>query len=210
MSRASSVAGRPWRGPALAAALLGGLAACSTGSPPRDAFYRLDIPEPARLAAPVLPGVVEVSRFGAEGLTGDRAMLYSYRDRPEQLLRYDYRYWTEPPPILLQDGLVRLLRDVGAADQVVTADLRVPPDYVVEGRLRRFEQVAGTPPGVVVVIDMGVVRTHGNQLILLDSYRSEKTAASEQTSDVVTAYQAALGEVFGRLVADLSRLPKTP
>lgn len=185
------------------------LGGCSSPPPP-DTFYRLQPLTPATLPRPVLPGVVEVTRFGADGLTGDRALLYSYRDKPDQLLRYSYHLWTEAPPTLLRDQLVEMLRRARAADRVVTADLRVPPDYVVEGRLRRFEQLAGSPPGVVVTMDLGVVQVHGNQLLMLNTYHVEKPATSEQPADAVVAFQAAVDEAFTHFLHDLRHLSLQP
>jgi cholesterol transport system auxiliary component len=189
----------------LALGLLLLLGACVGGSSPADIYYRLDVPAPAVVASPLLPGVVEVGRFAAEGLAGERSLLYSYRDKPDQLLRYGYHLWVEPPPVLLQNQLVRLLRDVHAAPTVVTADLRVPPDFLIEGRLRRFEQIAGAPLSVVVDLDLGVVRLHGGDLVLLGNYRTEKLMTGDQPADAVRAYQAAVGDIFGRFLADLAQ-----
>lgn len=181
--------------------LLGG---CFGGTGPSDQFYRLDVPMPAALPSPVLSGVVEVGRFAAEGLTGERALLYSYRDKPDQLSRYGYHLWVDPPPVLLQNQLVRILRETRAASTVVTADLRVPPDVLIEGHLRRFEQIAGGSPAVVVEMDLGVVRLRGGELLQLRTYRVEKSMAGEQPAEAVTAFQAAVGEVFARFLGDLA------
>lgn len=184
------------------------LGACFGGTAPSDNFYRLEVPAPAVLPSSPLPGVVEVGRFAAEGLTGERALLYSYRDKPDQVLRYGYQLWVEPPPVLLQNQLVRVLRETHAAPTVVTADLRVPPEFLIEGRLRRFEQIAGAPFSVVVEMDLGVVRLNGSALLLLQSYRAEKPMAGDQPADAVLAYQAAVSEIFGRFLADLAEKPQ--
>ncbi len=176
--------------------------------PPADAFYRLEVTAPAALPRPLLHGVVQVNRFAAEGLTGDRAMLYSYRDHPDQLLRYSYHFWIDAPPALLQDQLLRSLRQAGAADAVVTPDLNMSPDFVIEGRLRRFEQLAGASPAVVVEADIAVIRLRGNDLLMLHDYRVEKPAASEQPADAVRAFEAAVGEMVARFLDDLSQLPR--
>lgn len=195
-------------GRSLACSLLLLLGGCFGGGAPADSFYRLDVAAPATLSAPILPGVVEVGRFAAEGLTGERSLLYSYRDKPDQLLRYGYHLWVEPPPVLLQNQLVRLLRESHTASTVVTADLRVPPDFLIEGRLRRFEQIAGERPVVVVDMDLGVVRLRGGELLLLHGYRAEKPMAGNDPSDAVQAYQSAVSEIFDRFLADLAQMPQ--
>jgi ABC-type uncharacterized transport system auxiliary subunit len=179
--------------------------ACVGGGPvPSEHFYRLEAATPAAFSAPPLSGVVEVGRIAGDGLTAERALLYSYRDKPGQLFRYGYHLWVEPPPVLLQNQLVRLLRETHAAPNVVTADLRVPPDFLIEGRLHRFEQVVGAPLAVVVDIDLGVVRLRNSELLLFRSYRAETPAAGDQPADAVLAYQAAVSDIFGRFLADLA------
>ncbi|MDR3438427.1 ABC-type transport auxiliary lipoprotein family protein [Telmatospirillum sp.] len=196
----------PLRGVVIAGLLLS-LGACVGGGAPPDNFYRVTLPASTVLPAPLLPGVVEVGRFTAEGMTGERAMLYSYRDTPDQVQRYGYQLWTDPPPVLLQNQLVLLLRAGGVAPTVVTADLHVPPDFLIEGRLRRFEQIVGPPSAVRVDMDIGVVRLHGGELLHLASYRVEKPVTSDKPADAVEAYQAALSEIFRRFIADLAEIP---
>ena len=183
------------------------LTACAGGAPPQDSFYRLSVPAPHALTQVALPGIVEVSRFSGEGLVGDRAILYSYRDKPDKVDRYTYHLWIAPPPELLQEQLVRDLRQANAATTVVTADLRVPPDFVIEGRVRRVEQIAGVAPSGVVELELGVVRLRGNALVMLKTYRVEKPVASEQVPESIAGFESAVGEVYAHFLDDLSRLP---
>jgi len=180
------------------------LAACAGAPPPPDVFYRLDHRPVKALAAPVLAGVVEVATPSAEGLAGDRALLYSSREHPDQVGRYSFHFWVEPPPLLVRDELVRVLREAQVAPQVVTANLRVPADFVIEGRLKRFEQLAGGAPAVAVEIELGVVRVRGNELLLLRSYRQETPAAGDSPADAVAALQLCLDQLLNRFLADLS------
>ncbi len=184
------------------------LGACFGGAAPSDSFYRLEVPAPAALPAPPLQGVVEVGRFAAEGLTAERALLYSYRDKPDQLSRYGYHLWVEPPAVLLQGQMVRLLRQAQAAPAVVTADLRVPSDFRIEGRLHRFEQVVGPPSGVVVDLDVSLIRPRTGELLLQRGYHVEKPTSGDQPAEAVQAYQAAVSEIFGRFLADLAAKPQ--
>lgn len=183
------------------------MAGCAGSPPPPDVFYRLDHRPVQALATPALPGVVEVASLSAEGLAADRALLFSSREHPDQLARYSYHFWVEAPPLLIRDELVRVLRDAGVATQVVTADLRVPADFIVEGRLKRFEQVVGGPPAVVMEAELGVVRLRGNQLLMLRDYRVETPAAGDAPGDAAAALQICLDHLLSRFVGDLARLP---
>ena len=180
------------------------LGACAAAPPPPDQFYRLDHRPVTALAAPVLPGVVEVGTLSAEGLAGDRALLYSSREHPDQVGRYSFHFWVEPPPLLVRAELVRVLREAQAAPQVVTANLRVPADFVIEGRLKRFEQLAGGAPAVAVEVELGVVRVRGNELLLLRNYRQETPAAGDAPADAVAALQLCLDQLLIRFLTDLT------
>ena len=182
------------------------LSACAAAPPPPDVFYRLDHRQVKALTSPALPGVVEVATLSAEGLAGDRALLSRSREHPDQVARYSYHFWGEPPPLLVRDELVRVLREAGAAAQVVTANLRIPADFIVEGRLKRFEQVVGGAPAVVVEAELGVVRVHGNGLLLLRDYLVETPAAGDTPGDAVAALQLCLDQLLSRFVSDLSAL----
>ena len=86
----------------------------------------------------------------------------------------------------------------------MTSDLRVPPDYVLQGRIRRFEQVIGSSPAVIIDVDIGVVRVHGNELLSLKTYRVEKPLSSDQVSEAVHGFEAAVNDLFGQFLTDLS------
>jgi ABC-type uncharacterized transport system auxiliary subunit len=192
-----------WSAHAALAGLVVLLAACFGGGTPVDNFYRLTVPAPPALAVPPLDGAVEVRRPVALGMTGERALLVSDRVAPEQVKRRPYDFWTEPPPVMVQDALVTFLRRAKAAPLVVTSEFRVPAEYRIEGRLRRFEQIAGAAPTVVVEMDLGLVRTGHNDLLHLATYQAEEPVAGTAAADAVPAYQAALTRVFGLFLTDL-------
>ncbi len=90
---------------------------------------------------------------------------------------------------------------------VVTADLRVPPDFIVEGRLRRFEQTIGPTAFVRVEMDLGVVRLRGEKLLQLTTYRADKPTTGDRPGDAIAAYRDAVADIFQRFIADLAQKP---
>jgi len=63
------------------------LAGCAQPSVPQDRYYRITAPA-ASGGGTLLPGTVEVERFGAEGLTSGRAIIYVENGAPDTLLEY--------------------------------------------------------------------------------------------------------------------------
>lgn len=186
------------------ALLAAGLAACAQPETPEDRYYRLDVAQPSRaLEKPVVAGTLQVDRFAVDGLVGQSQIVYVADGKGHELQTYHYHYWTEPPAILLQDQLIAYLRAAHVADHVVTPEMRVQVDYVLTGKVKRMEQVAGAKPKAVVELEMGLRRVSDGKLMYLATERAEAPAASETVSDGVAAANAALAEIYARVVAGL-------
>lgn len=185
---------------AAAAALL---AACSQPSIPEDNYYRLPGAPAAETGAPMLRGLLLVERPVADGLVAQRAIIHSEGDDDPDLLAYHYHFWSEPPPILLQNRLAAFLRAKRVAAQVVTPELRLEPDYVVSGKLRRFEQITGGSGRVVVEMELALKDMKGDRLVRQGSYRVTAPTADLRVSTAVRAMGKAVDEIFQRFLADL-------
>ena len=180
-----------------------GLAACAQPETPEDRYYRLQTPLTKATAAPVLAGTLQVDRFQVDGLVGRSQIVYVANGKGHELQTYHYHHWTEPPAILLQDQLIAYLRAAGVADHVVSPEMRVDVDYVLTGKVKRLEQVTGTDPKAVAEVEVGIRRVRDGKLMLLRSERAEAPAASAAVGDGVAAMNAAISDVFARIVDGL-------
>ncbi|KIL98224.1 hypothetical protein CCC_01285 [Paramagnetospirillum magnetotacticum MS-1] len=187
-----------------AALLLFVLTACTGPAAPPDAFYRIEVAAPAqRLPKPVLPGVLEVNRLTSDGVAAERAVAFA-RTEGGALAHYKYDFWSEPPGILLQDRLEHYLSESGLAGRVVTPELRVLSDWVLRGKVRRFEQIADRSE-VVADLELAVVGARDGRLVLLETYAVRIPAASDRVEDAARAMEKAVNEIFARFLADLAR-----
>lgn len=188
----------------LTAALAATLAACAQQAPPKDRFYRLETPSlAARFAAPAL-GVVEVSRPTTDGVLSERPL--AYQDADGSLGRYRYDLWAEPPTALWQNALVNSLRQSGIAHTVITPETRVPPDWILRGRLNRFEMQAGTGK-VVASLELAVVSSRDGGLLLLKTYQAEVPSAAGPEAEAAALTQAS-GDIIAGFITDLARAAK--
>lgn len=186
------------------ALMLIALAACAQPEVPDDRYYRLQTVAPAApLGTPILPGTLQVDRFVVDGLAGRSQIVYVVDGNGHELQTYHYHHWTEPPAILLQDEFITYLRAAKVADQVVTPELRVDVDHVLTGKVKRFEHVTGSAPKAVVELELGVRRVSDGKLVYLTDERAEAAAANQTVGAGVAAMNAALGEIFARVVAGL-------
>jgi len=191
---------------ALVAALLTGLG-CLGKPAPRTRYWRLSAALPTPLPAPRLDGVVQVDRPGAPRMLQLRPVLTSDATRPHALAQYDYHAWTAAPPELVQRTLADHLRAARVARHVVTPEVRARADWVVAGRLRRFERVEGPEgPRVAVELDLSLRRASDGALLVEESYRAETPAAGPGVDEAVVSLSEATRGVYDQFVADVARV----
>lgn len=191
----------------LTGALLLALAACAQPPLPQDHFYRLDAPQPKAAAAqPRLKGVIEIPRFTADGLVAGRPLVYAETGKEHELLDYHYHFWVEPPGVMAQDRLIHFLRAAKLADNVVAPEMRLEPDYVINGRIRRLERVIGSrTPKAVLEMEIGLRGAKTNRILWLETYKVDSDCAEDSVTAAVQAFNQALGTVYQRFLDDALR-----
>lgn len=198
MSRNENMFGR-WA----AIAGLAALAACAQPEVPTDKYYRLSVDSPAAGAATLFKGTIEVERFVADGLVAGRPIVYTEPGQSYRLQEYHYHFWTEPPTIMLRDQLIAYLRAARVADAVVIPEMRVEPDYILAGKVKRLEKVAGAAPKAVLHMELALRRASGGKLVFLDTYEAELDAENNSVDAAVMALNKALGQVYAKFLNDL-------
>ena len=198
------------RTPLLVLALAVALGGCFGEAPPvpRDHFYRLLVamPDeaPGNPGGAHLEGVLLVRAFDASGLLRERPLLYSASGSSTELQQHDYQYWTDTPPRMLQDQLVTYLRRSGIADSVVTPDLRTAADFEVIGKVERLERLLDkNPAGVVAELELALLRTADDVLVVVDTYAVEARSDGNDYEDSVAALNRAVTDIFARFLADI-------
>ena len=187
-----------------------GLAATLTGcfgsAPPvpKEQYFRLIAGTDPAPATHPLSGIVEVPLFQAEGVMGERPLLFT-NDGGIKLEQRNYAYWTDPPPAMLRDQLVAFLRAAKLAGQVVPSELRVAAQYRIEGRIRRLEQTTGGANGGVVALELALIDKATDGIVASGTYEIAKGASGENIADAVHALNAALNEIFAKFAADLDQ-----
>ena len=183
------------------------LGGCPGSAPPvpRDHFYRVIVPAPARSAIPSLPGVLSVAPLEADGLLRERALIFSATGQSQEMQQHDYHYWIDPPPRMLQNQLIDFMRSSGIAATVVAPDLRIEADYNMSGRIKRLERLlGGGPPRVVAELELALVENASNHLILVRSYTAEVPSADESVAASIAALNVALARIFESFLGDAS------
>lgn len=190
----------------LTVSTLSALAGCLGGTPPRDHFYRIDPAQPATtLPAPALKGTLEVERLRADALTRERAILRVPSADSLQVTPYTYRLWIDTPTVMLQRSLAEYLRLAGVADRVVLPEMNVDENYELSGWIERLVHVRDEDR-VIAELEFSLINARGTSQPLRRSYRVEVATGGSDMDEVVAAFNAAIGEIFERLVADIATI----
>ncbi len=186
---------------ALAVLSIIALVGCSSGSPPRDNYYRLaELSTPSSFAEGPINGVIDVPPFRAAGIVNERAVLF--RSGANQLSQYSYHHWFEPPGVLLQRATIRALRRANAFELVTSPEMRLDRDFELLGNLRRFEHVPATS-SVFVEVEISIRRVSGNEPVILKTYVNEAAAPGRGVEAAVAGISNALDSIYAELLRDL-------
>ena len=185
----------------LAAAAL--LANCGGAPPPSESFYRLT---PAIQVAPraggPLPGAVEVPSFRADGLLGDRSILY--RKGSSNVAGYSYHLWWTVPTVLVQQSLIDTLRRATAFETVAGPEMKLNRAFEIIGRIRRFEQNGAS---VIVELELNLRPSRaGGGTLLLKTYTQEIAAADASVPAAVAAFSTAFDHIWAEFITDLATI----
>jgi ABC-type uncharacterized transport system auxiliary subunit len=179
------------------------VAGCMAPSVPKEQYFRLvATPAPEKLVHPFV-GILEASPLGADGVTGERPLLYT-ANGGTKLEQRNYAYWTELPTAMIRDQLVTYLRSAGAADQVAPSELRIGAAYRIQGEIKRLEQSAGKKNDIgVLELELSVIDEATDQLVFSKVYHAETAAADHSIDAAVAALNAGLQDVLKRFAADI-------
>jgi len=190
----------------LSTALLVGVAlfvsGCAQPPVPQDRYFRIIAPAPVA-GGLLLPGTVEVDRFGAEGLSSGRAIVFIADDGADTLQEYNYDFWHKPPSDMLRDAIVDYLRVANAAQNFVTPEMRADSDYLLTGRIQALETVRGSSPKAIVALELAVTDSRMGKVKLVRSYRAEVSASDSSVKAAVAAANQGVADIFARFLNDL-------
>jgi len=181
------------------------LAACGgNATVPENHFYRLEVAPPEAPGKRLLTGVLEVDRLLATGELTQRSIVYRQADNPHQLQAYHYRFWNEPPGVLLQAELVGYLRAAGVADKVMTPEMRARPDYAITGRVEKLERIVGGSNAGVIEMSLVLRRVDDGKVLVAKSYVRDFQPKDDGLTALVKGFSAAVRDIFKAFVGDIA------
>jgi cholesterol transport system auxiliary component len=193
------------RAAALGAAMIS-LAGCISVLPKEKPaqLYRFGV-QGAVASAPTGEGARHTMRAApysfVRDASGDRILTVS----GEQTAYIAGARWVIPANVLFEDAVTRAFQARGGPLRLLARDEPVAADYVLKLDVRTFEarytQGHGAPPTVVVEAYAGLVGRPNAASGVGKLFRAEAPAGTDTVRAIVAAYDVAVSQVLGEMVA---------
>lgn len=199
---------RGWFAPTTALIALA-LSACSAPEAiPDFRYYRLaPAAQIEALPKSVLDKPLVVENFRADGVHGERPILYANDIDSVKVSQYHYQLWNDPPPVMVQRRLQELLQEAHVSDYVTDRLSGRLPGYRLTGTVYRFERVLveGRPTEAVLGVRLRL-QADGAALPLVERDELLRVPVSGSTvEDSAIALSSAVDQVARRLIIALQQ-----
>ncbi len=172
---------------------------------PETRHYRIAVMPPSpspQVPLPITLGVAPLS--GPETYRQERLV---YRSGPYRVDTYPYDRWEVPPVTMVTDALTAHLRAAGLFRQVLPYQPDGRVDYVVRGRLLRFDEEdggPGTPWTAVVELEYEVMEPKQGNVVFSGVARAALPVEGRQPISIVAALSQAARDAFGALASQVA------
>src|SRR5579863_5900093 len=172
------------------------------GSPPVIKYYTAELPAAPDAVRTAYPVMLLVGRVTAPMILRDDRIMY--RTGANEMGAYEYHRWAEPPALMLEVSLLRLLRQSGRYASVEEASSKVTGLFVVHGRLSDFEEVDASAVTARVTMEFELDDRKAGRTVWSHFYSHDEPVASDEIPDVVAALNRNLERGLEEVVAGLA------
>ena len=188
--------------------IINNIVSCSLGGgpAPQDHYYRL--PEVKlngiyESAAESYKNIV-IKPVKATGLYHERAILFIESDKPLELQRYHYSFWSSTPAELCHNALYQGLQSSGIVTYVSRDLSELRPDYIIDTRIIQFERFLDqSAVNILVALEVSVRSGQPSGVMWTKRYNINKQLETTGMHDSAVAFGEALKEISALLVEDL-------
>ena len=151
-----------------------------------------------------VPATIIVNRPQTSDVYKDTQLVYSVG--PQQMGTYAHERWIGPPPMLIQEVLLRELRASGRYGGVHYPESNVIGDYALRSRLYDFKEVdSGGTPAARLTIDMELRNIRTGTAVWTLSYTHDEPVSAKTVQDVVAALNSNVQRAAGEVSAGLEQ-----
>jgi len=134
------------------------------------------------------------------------------RPSPRQLQYFAGARWTERSPRMVQSLLLETFEDTGKIVAVGRQTIGLRSDYNLKSELRAFQAESfeeGKPLKVRIRLHVKLVRQPRQEIVAARTFHNVQVATGSKMSEVIAAFDNALGEVLREVVSWVLSTPPT-
>lgn len=199
---------RGWFAPTIVLIALA-LSACSAPEAiPDFRYYRLaPAAQIEALPKPVLDKPLVVENFRADGVHGERPILYANDVDSIKVSQYHYQLWNDPPPVMVQRRLQELLQQARVAEYVTDRLSGRVLGYRLTGTVYRFERVLvdGKPTEVVLGVRLRLQASEATMPLIERDELLRVPVSGNTVEDSAVALSTAVDQLAKRLIVALQQ-----
>jgi ABC-type uncharacterized transport system auxiliary subunit len=185
---------------ALAAGVVLWLAGCGAARPIK--YYSLDPPEVTR-APQQMDVALLIGHVRAPTLYRDTRIVY--RTNTSEMGVYEEHRWVEAPPMMAEEMLLECLRKSGRYKSVQLISSNAQGDYIVRGRIERFEEVEGKPLSARLWMHLSLYDPKSGAIVWTQNYQRDEEASGNDLNDVVAALDKNLQQGILQLTSGIEQ-----
>jgi ABC-type uncharacterized transport system auxiliary subunit len=183
------------------------LAGC--GASPPIKYYTVSLPAAPDASRTAYPVTLLVGRVRAPMILRDDRIVY--RSGANELGTYEYRRWAEPPAMMLETSLLRLLRSSGRYQSVSEVTSKARGDFLVRVRLYDFEEVDSSSIAARLSMEVELVEEKSGKVAWSHFYSHNEPVSEDDVASVVAALNKNLERGLNEVAAGLDEyFAKTP
>ena len=129
----------------------------------------------------------------------------AYRVGTNEIGTYQYSQWVEPPVLMVQTNLIRVLKASGNYQSVASLGSAADGQFLVRGRLYDFEEVDGPSITGLVSMEFELYDRKSGKIVWTHFYSQSEPVQSKEISAIVTALDANLDRGLKETAAGLNQ-----
>jgi ABC-type uncharacterized transport system auxiliary subunit len=193
----------------LAVLMVAGGNGCSSVPPTNYYIFAPDLETPSPTSSSTYPYVVAIDEFQADVPYQQERIVF--RASPYQVNFYEYHRWLRPTNDLVTDQALKVLEAMHRFKRVHAQPYDIPSDYILQGRIKMFDQwVATTPPMVRIQIDYRFLAAQSEQVLWARRIDTTAPLASLGLIDTVKGFESALEENLRQVVSAFEDILSQP
>jgi ABC-type uncharacterized transport system auxiliary subunit len=171
----------------LALGILAALSLAGCGAARPSKYYQLTVPgiRSAAQGLDPVPATLLLGPLMASHLYREDRIVYS--GHGEQMGTYEYQRWAEPPTEMIQEVLLRQLRDSGRYKAVYAQRSTASGDFLIRGRLDDFKEVSGSSMFAKVTFELEMRELKSGATVWTHYYSHDEPVEGKDVPAVVAA-----------------------